>query len=442
LKSRIGAPLAALLLLGFLAVSASRDFPWQFGYDFYHLWGIALAQSTPGAPRNPYADTDGYAQVLNAVSDASRSEKLHSANAFRRVIEPTGTPLFYASFAFLPADFDRAHALFAILQFLAFGASVFLLARMRGLGSWLSICIALAVALTFNPFLQDVKFGNVNSFQLLFVAILIQVAAKRLHKRHPVVDRLYLAALAVFLVFKPNTLWIAAALALHFAVVRGPRKFLAGTGIAALFSFAALAGGAAYFHGMSAWADWLRYTQGLNGGTLLYALDQGNRSLPMWLAERSMAYGAMGFSAIVAAVFTLSLVAAMTSAGKRSDLLAPAARRIFSDPWLAASIGVVFTFATSPLMWPHYHVFALIPIFWLVRRGRPDLGTGSAIATYVALSRPLMTFLLENRHIATLETVMLFAWIPLAAGIYSRVVELSRETAPAVPVDNAHAKST
>ena len=40
------------------------------------------------------------------------------------------------------------------------------------------------------------------------------------------VDGLFIALLAVFVIFKPNTLWIAAALALHYWLVRGARCFL------------------------------------------------------------------------------------------------------------------------------------------------------------------------------------------------------------------------
>lgn len=47
-----------------------------------------------------------------------------------------------------------------------------------------------------------------------------------------------------------------------------------------------------------------------------------------------------------------------------------------------ACLGVLFTFATSQLVWPHYHLFALIPIFWLVRTdGKLDMATLGAADT-------------------------------------------------------------
>ena len=39
------------------------------------------------------------------------------------------------------------------------------------------MCLGLLVDLTFNPFVQDVKYGNVSSFQLLYMAAMLTACA-------------------------------------------------------------------------------------------------------------------------------------------------------------------------------------------------------------------------------------------------------------------------
>ena len=226
----------ALVLALVLGADAARTLPTQVGIDFYHLWGVPMGQRASAAPLSPYAQTSEYAALLNVLADNSADPALRLANRFKREIAPTGTPLFYAAFGFLPDDYGAAHLLFAVLQYLAGAAAIFLLARLRGVAPWPALCVALAVELTFNPFVQDVKWGNATAFQLLFLAGCLHVslsgalARGRLHS-------IFLAALAVFVLFKPNTLWIAAMLALHYASVRGARDTLVGV-VIALFAAA------------------------------------------------------------------------------------------------------------------------------------------------------------------------------------------------------------
>jgi hypothetical protein len=120
----------------------------------------------------------------------------------------------------------------------------------------------------------------------------------------------------------------------------------------------------------------------------------------------------------------------MSSGGRRVDLLGPTARKAFVDPWFAASIGVLFTFATSPLLWPHYLVLALIPIFWLFRRnGRADAGTWCAAICYVILTRLGIDLLIASGDVGSLQVVQvvtLFSWVALVPGVFAYVSEQHR----------------
>jgi hypothetical protein len=416
----VGVTLALAAILFMKAVAA---FPSQFGIDFYQFWGVPLAKKVSATPRSPYADPSGYASVLNAMSDASGSRKLRDANAARRKLEPMGTPFLYASFAMLPADFDRAQVAFASLLYLAAGAGVFVLARLRGVPRWPAVWIAILVELTFRPFLFDVKVENVNSLQLAFIAALLHVSAKRRYSGNALVDGLFLGFVAIFVIFKPNTPWIALAFAIHFWVTQGSRRFLVGVGVAAVFSAVALAAGAWFFQDAGVWGEWLQFARGMDGTGLALTLTQGNVSLAMLWSQHSRSYGPVGYGLIIAAALSIALALAMSSGGRGTHLLAATLRRVFADPWFAASLGIVFTFATSPLVWPHYQVLALVPIFWLVRGdARRDIGAWGAIFCYVTLTEPFFELLFAAGFYEAIQGTMLVSWVALIPGMFAHAV--------------------
>jgi hypothetical protein len=394
----------ALVLALVLGADAARTLPTQVGIDFYHLWGVPMGQRASAVPLSPYAQTSEYAALLNVLADSSADPALRLANRFKREIAPTGTPLFYAAFGFLPDDYGAAHLLFAILQYLAGAAAVFVLARLRGLAPWPALCVALAVELTFNPFVQDVKWGNATAFQLLFLAACLHVSLSGALARGRA-HTLFLAALAMFVLFKPNTIWIAAMLALHYASVRGARDTLIGVAIALPTAALAWGLGAWYFHDAAIWNEWLAYAR---GGSLVYRFEEGNQSWPMLFAQLSPSRSAYAYSLLLSALIAVALVAR--------------GRAWLRDPWAAASVGVLFTLAASPLVWPYYHLFALIPMAWLFRaRGRWDGPSWCVVVSYAALSSPVLALLLAADQLAALRLIMFLSWLPLVPAAYSRL---------------------
>lgn len=419
LRSNFAGVAITLVLAAILAAKSLADFPYQFGIDFYHFWGVPLVKQKTSTARSPYVDPDGYARVLNQLTAASGDHKLSYANHFRRKIEPTATPFFYTALAFLPADYQAAQALFAIIQYLAAGLGVYLLLRLRDLSRWPAIWIALLTELSFNPFVLDIKFGNVNSLQLAFLATVLHVAVRKRYSGKVMVDGLFIALLAVFVIFKPNTLWIAAALALHYWLVRGARCFLVGAALAVLLGGLAIAYGAWYFKHLSVWLEWLHYVRGIGSIALPFNFEHGNQSLTMLLAQLAMSYGPTGYGVLIALSMLVALIATMTANGRAPSRLGTALRKSFADPWCAASLGVLFTFATSPLVWPYYHLFALLPIFWLVGNAEhSNKAAWGAVICYGALSRPVIDVLLAGECYGVLRVTMLLAWLPLIPGVF------------------------
>jgi hypothetical protein len=427
MSSSIVGACVALALAALLVAKATAAFPSQFGIDFYQFWGVPLAKEVSATPSSPYDDPQGYARVLNALSDASSSRKFHEANAARRNLEPMGTPFLYAAFAIFPADYDQAQIVFASLLYLAAAAGIFVLARLRGIARWPALWIAVLVELTFRPFTLDVMVANVNSLQLAFMAALLHVAVKRRYSGNALVDGLFLGFLAVFVIFKPNTPWIALAFAIHYWVTQGHRRFFAGVGVAAIFSGVAFAAGAWFFRDAGVWGEWLRYARGMDGSGLPLTLAQGNVSLAMLWAQHSRSYGPVGYGLIIASALSLALALAMSSGGRGAHLLGATLRRVFSDPWFAASIGVVFTFATSPLVWPHYHVLALVPIFWLSGlEGRASVGRWGALICYVGLSEPFFNIPPAASYYEAIQAAKFFSWVALVPGVFAYVAAQHR----------------
>ena len=418
----------AVLLAILVAGDAARTFPTQVGIDFYHLWGVPMGQRASTEPISPYAQTQAYAALLNVIADNSTSDALRWANRFKREIAPTGTPLFYATFGFLPDDYGTAHALFAVLQYLAGAAAVFILARLRGLATWPALCVAFAVELTFNPLVQDVKWGNATCFQLLFIAAALAVCQRRLYERSRTVDGAFLAALAVFVLFKPNTIWIAAALALHYAAVRGARRTAVAAALALPAAAIAWGLGAWYFHDAAIWNEWLTYVR---GGSLVYRFEEGNQSWPMLLAQLAPGQDAYRFSILVS-VFMAAVIAALLMRDGGGQVLVPRARAVLADPWAAASLGVLFTLAAAPLVWPYYHLFALVPIAWLILGERWDAAATCAALSYAALSSPVLAILVAGEQYTVLRMLMFLSWIPLLPAVWWRIAA-PLQRAPALP---------
>jgi len=403
---------AALALAAAAALDGWRTFPYLLRVDFYHMWGVPLAHDALGA--NPYAKVKEYGDLLNDVTARSPSPMLKRANNARRVIEPTGTPFYYAVFGVLPRDFDAAAALFCIAQYVALFAALVVLARLNGGGAWLGIALAGVVALDFNPFAQDIKYGNVNAFQLLAIASLVALSAARARLPAFAFRDGFPALLATLAMFKPNTLWVVALLAFHYVAVAGRaailRAFLAGAIAAAVCAGI----GAAYFDGPAAWHDWLGYTQGMNGGRLLYNVGEGNHAVVKLLAEASPRLGVMAsellLTALLLAAFSFALVKGRGEAAPRARTLG-----LFADAQFAASCGVVLMLATSPLIWPHYHVLALVPIAWLLAGHAGRFGIACGALACAALASPVIALLVAD-HFSWVRLMTLFCWVPLAAG--------------------------
>lgn len=418
---------AAMLLCGFAAWQAVVELPTRYAFDLYHPWGIALARRAGASAANPYIETPRLGAFLLERVQRSSSGALQAAARFwtRRnpgvLLEPTGTPLYYTLFAWLPGDFDAAHAVLDGLLYAALASGIYMLGRARCWTPAQSLCALAVICATFRPFAQDLAYGNVNSVQFAVVAAAIVLAQRKAWERHAWLDRAFLPALAVFVLAKPNTALVVAALAIHYAVTRPARSVRR----AALLSGLALASGAglaaAWFANPRIWSDWHLYTGGLNRGTLLYTASEGNLSLGALMTER--AHLPLAVHTVASGVLLCAATwFALTRRGRAPLELMPAVRALVLDPWLLASLGVIATLALAPLLWEHYYVMALVPLLRLLRwPGGTATATVAAAAAYVLMSRPLLDPLFTPGAFALYLFVLRLAWLPLLVALLAQL---------------------
>jgi len=87
----------------------------------------------------------------------------------------------------------------------------------------------------------------------------------------------------------------------------------------------------------------------------------------------------------------------------------------------------VFTFATSPLVWPHYHVLALVPIFWLSGlQGPARVARWGALICYVGLSEPFFNLPPPAGYYEAIQAAKFFSWVALVPGLFAYVAAQHR----------------
>ncbi len=102
------AAVVAMVLLVTLAFERSRQLDSNIAIDYYHFWGIGVARDR--VRDDPYAGVKSYSETLNELVERSGSPHLRAANVWRRTIQPTGTPFFYAIVSWQPESFDVGYA--------------------------------------------------------------------------------------------------------------------------------------------------------------------------------------------------------------------------------------------------------------------------------------------------------------------------------------------
>lgn len=314
----------------------------------------------------------------------------------RRRLDLVSSPFLFATLGWVSADYDRALTQYHALVLFCFIAGVLLLCRAVGV-SWAGSLFLLAgLLLWYRGFEADLRVGNVNSIQLLVLAVAVSV------------PRLRWVLLGALLLFKPNVMFVP----LLFAVARLTRRehrlllreMVEGVvGAAIAFVIASVSYGSP-----RVWVQWVS------------AANDFYHRLPTRM-ERNVTPALALFHEhgewVSYALAGILVVIACTAIAHWKT----------NDTLLLAGLGVLIYLLSANVVWLHYLVLVL-PIAIALLRGR-----GTAIVAIVALlliaEEPFE--MLTGRAAAPIEawliTPALFALFVLGLGVRWRGGEGGRE---------------
>jgi hypothetical protein len=424
----IASELPATLLLLFITVMFSLaswvTLPSYSGIDFSQFWGVAAAASESGFTLgSPYREVGHYAAQFDHLMSGGGGPLFWQAIHFREKPDLTATPLLYAAFAILPSNYVLSFQIYRGLQLLAFSVSTWVLSRAATSNPIGRLGLTFLTVLAYSPLIFDLEVGNLNSLQLMAMIGLasITVAPPGGPVRLGTARLLAASSLITLLVLlKPNVGGSLAAFGISL-LSRSSLKSVAFAGAAvigtALLLFCLPI---AYFHCDGIWVDWWQSTF-RSVHRLSYPLEAGNCSASLYIATQ------LGLStplvmSLMGGLFVVSVGMAALWAWRRGHSL-PA----LSDVYFWLGLGTLLTFATSPLMWPHYYILGLIPVFRLLGDGE----SWSLHRVLAILALLLMAGLPEKLQAVfgtmpheTLLPLQVFAWLPLWFGLLARLASL------------------
>jgi hypothetical protein len=417
-------PIPALILIMLAAATLSYSVPRLsevVGVDFYHFWGVPVALRLTGhAVASPYREGERYSAVLRDYAATANQPKLTLATRFWSRPDFTGSPLLYAAFAWVSNDYAFSLGAFTVLQIASFAGACVLAGYLCGVDLFTLLCLTMLCLLSYQPLLSDLRVANLGCLQLGYLAGLLGVARALPRAasfgRRAALGGLFLAALALLTLSKPNVALIGALLAMHLIVRHGRRLFLTAAVPAAVVMALALVVPCLYFRSWAVWREWYDAVYGANAYTLVRPVAQGNYSTTVLLSSW---VGADVY--VIAGTLALLLGASLVAvaAWGRSGMPAPptwktALTRLFTDPQIPLAAGILLTMATSPIYWLHYYVVSLIPSLWLLTAGTSSRAAAPLAAAAVVMSSGTVGVLLWwLGWPAALAPSIALSWLPL-----------------------------
>jgi hypothetical protein len=305
------------------------------GIDFYQFWaGAQIARRADVA--NLYSmetRRNAAGEFLLAAQTEQRSDKMVLAARARREFEFFSTPFLYACFGVFSSRYETAYTTYAILMIACAVGALLLLSRMASL-SWAQACLLIAFTLVlWEPMKSDLRVSNVNSIQLLAVALALASP--------PLLRGAIFGALVMF---KPNTIFVVPALLVYRIVSKDYRRLAQEAAGAMIGVAGAFAIGSIYFRSPRAWTQWLTAARELASNARPF--DEGNFAPLRALTENlgtPMAWALM-----------------LLVLGGTAYLLWSYARRGDRDAtMITTGLALVLYVVTASLVWLHYFVLAL-----------------------------------------------------------------------------------
>ena len=258
----------------------------------------------------------------------------------RRRLDLVSSPFLFSSLRWVSRDYDRALTQYHAFVLFAFVAGVLLLCRAAQVSWWASLFLLAGLLLWYRGFEADLRVGNVNSIQLLAVAIAVAFA------------RVRWIVFGLLIAFKPNLLFVP----LLFLIAER-KRWLANVVRGAIGASIAFVVASISYGSPRVWLQWVR------------AANDFYHRLPT-RAERNVTPALALFHQYgewLGYVLALVLLAIVIVRMKHVD--AP----------LLAGLGIAIYLLTANVVWLHYMVL-LVPLAIALLRWR-----ATAIIAIVAL---------------------------------------------------------
>ena len=419
--------------------------------DLYHFWAFKTArQENPPEIKNPYSNTRGYHRALRVHGERylrqggdPRFREVHQFRIVQRdKLLPTGPPLLYASFFFLPKDYIETARLYTWIQGLSFAFGIFLLCfwvlRFDALTSGL---FATFLVYAFQPFTVDLLVGNFNAIQLLATSLTLLCVAHLVPrtegKKKHVFSALFIALSVWMLLVKINVFPMVFLLWAHFFVKYWKDRKLVFTALASgvVTALVCVFASSLYFGSWTgAWVDWWNYIKpGKEDSILKFDRGKGNTS-PVLLLQDTWNLGQF-----TAAFLILSVLTAIHVGGeslRRREEGTPLPRMFVQslsnglrNPHYCTAVGIIAMFALMPLVWYHYYVLFPIPVLWALSTLRDERTSPRHVACFTLLFLAIVPYVKVLRNFTDgmstdlQATVYAMPFLPLWMAICLRPVK-------------------
>jgi hypothetical protein len=319
------------------------------GLDFYiyyvagQLAGRADIGNVYGAEVQERVGEEYFERAQRSGSELRRYDAQR-----RRRLDLVSSPFLFSTLRWVSADYDRALTQYHAFVLLCFIAGVLLFCRATGVSWAASLFLLAGLLLWYRGFEADLRVGNVNSIQLLALALLAAV------------PRLRWPLLGALLLFKPNVMFVPLLFAVARLARREHRPLVRDLAEGAAGALTAFVVASVSYGSPRVWLQWVS------------AANDFYHRLPTRM-ERNVTPALALFhehgewlSYVIAAL----LVAIACVAVARSKT---------NDAPLLAALGVSIYLLSANVVWLHYMVLA-IPLAIALLRGR-----GTAVVAIAAL---------------------------------------------------------
>ena len=359
------ATLVALSLLG--AWSYAKEAP---GLDYYVAWvaADAVKNDTPlniYEPSSRYTLAVQYRNKADALDNAPRQKQLA---AYRKSLPMTATPLLYWVTGLLATgqyENDLTH--WHLLSLVLLTTSMLVTCRLLGYSAASGLALLLPVIVWFAPFYSDLRVGNVNSFQLGLIGLILWLQSRQSHGRYLFTSGLVAGLLVMF---KPNLAPVALLIGGGWAVRQQYSKLVISVGGMATGAVTAVLVSSFWLGSATAWIDWLKLIQRVVDGGPGEA--GGNFSI---ITQFTSGVGPLGQLTAAVSLCLVCLVFLWWGRRGTSALEADAAesQREFIENSCLVALGCIVTMLTSTLVWLQYYVLT-IPMLMVALRPWQDPG--------------------------------------------------------------------